>query len=65
MNQEDEEVRDGIFQAGDIRFWFTGTQTITRGDRVYYDSKWYQVSNILPTTIGGTTFLKEVRVSKI
>jgi len=65
MNQEDDEVESGIFQAGDIRFWFKGAQTITRGDRVYYDSNWYQVNNILPISIAGTTMIKDVRVSKI
>jgi len=65
MSQEDKEVESGIFQEGDIRFWFKGAQTINRGDRVYLDSKWYQVSNILPIQIAGTTLVKDVRVSKI
>lgn len=65
MGQEDIEVQSGIFQEGDIRFWFKGTQTIDRGDRVYYSSNWYQVSNIVPISISGTTMMKDVRVSKI
>ena len=65
MSQEDDEVRSGIFQEGDIRFWFKGAQTIDRGDRVYYASNWYQVNNIIPISISGTTMLKDVRISKI
>jgi len=65
MSQEANEVESGIFKEGDIRFWFLGSQSISRGDRIQYDSKWYQVSNLLPTPISGTTLVKEVRVSKI
>ena len=65
MSQEDEEVKSGLFQEGDIRFWFKGAQTIDREDRIYYNSLWYQVNNILPITIAGNTLIKDVRVSKI
>ena len=65
MSQEDEEVKSGVFQVGDIRFWFKGAQTIDTGDRIYYDSKWYQINNILPLKVGGTTLIKDIRVSKI
>jgi len=65
MSQEDNEVESGMFQEGDIRFWFKGAQTINRGDRIYYDSNWYQVHNIIPISISGTTMIKDVRVSKI
>jgi head-tail adaptor len=65
MSQEDEEVKEGIFKVGDIRFWFKGNQTINRGDRIQYDSKWYEVDNILPLIVAGTTLAKDVRVSKI
>ena len=65
MSQEDEEVKSGVFQAGDIRFWFKGAQTIDTGDRIYHNSKWYQVNNILLIEVSGTTLIKDVRVSKI
>ena len=65
MSQEDEEVKEGIFKVGDIRFWFKGDQTISRGDRIQYSSEWYKVDNILPLIIAGTTLAKDVRVSKI
>jgi len=65
MSQDDEEVKEGIFKVGDIRFWFKGSQTINRGDRIQYDSKWYEVENVLPLVVAGTTIAKDVRVSKI
>ena len=64
MTQEDNEVKEGIFKAGDIRFWFKGDQTINVGDRILYDSKWYQVTDLIPLKIGGTTYVKDVRVKK-
>ena len=65
MNQDDQEVKEGIFQAGDIRFWFKGDQTINRGDKIQYDSKWYEVNEILPMILAGTTLVKDVRVEKV
>jgi len=65
MGQEDNEVKEGIFQSGDIRFWFKGDQTISRGDRLQYASEWYEVKNILPVVLGGTTLVNDIRVEKI
>jgi len=65
MSQDDQEVKEGIFQAGDIRFWFKGSQTINRGDRIQYASNWYEVNEVLPLVISGTTLLKDVRVEKV
>lgn len=64
MTQDDDEVKEGIFKAGDIRFWFKGTQTIFRGDRIKYDDKWYEVESLIPIVLAGTTLIKDVRVSK-
>lgn len=63
MTQDDAEVKEGIFQAGDIRFWFKGTQSINRGDRIKYDGKWYEVEELIPIVLSGT-LIKDVRVSK-
>jgi len=65
MTQDDEEVKEGIFKAGDIRFWFKGNQTINRGDRIQYNSAWYEVNNIIPIVLAGTTLVKDVRVEKV
>ena len=65
MTQDDDEVKEGIFKAGDIRFWFKGNQTISRGDRIQYNSNWYEVENILPIVLGGTTLINDVRVLKV
>ena len=65
MTQDDQEVKEGIFKAGDIRFWFKGDQTISRGDRIQYASNWYQVNNIIPIILGGVTLVNDVRVEKV
>ena len=65
MTQDDQEVKEGVFKTGDIRFWFKGDQTINRGDRIKYDSKWYKVTDLIPIVLAGTTLVKDVRVSKI
>ena len=65
MSQEDDEVKEGYFKVGDIRFWFKGDQTISRGDRLQYASEWYEVKNILPVVLGGTTLVNDIRVEKI
>ncbi len=64
MTQDDDEVKEGVFKAGDIRFWFKGTQSINRGDRIRYDNKWYEVEELIPIVLAGTTLIKDVRVSK-
>ena len=65
MTQEDQEVKEGIFKVGDIRFWFKGDQTINLGDRINYGSKWYQVRALIPLVLAGTTMAKDVRVSQV
>jgi len=65
MSQDDIEVKEGIFQSGDIRFFFKGDQTIDRGDRVQYSSAWYEVNDVVPMVLVGTTLMKEVRVKKV
>lgn len=65
MTQEDQEVKEGIFHTGDIRFFFKGNQTINVGDRINYGSKWYQVSDIIPLIHVGVTIAKDVRVEQV
>lgn len=65
MSQTDLEVKEGIFKAGDLRFWFKGTQTINVGDRIKYSDNWYQVEDLIPSVFGGNTLLKEVRVTRL
>lgn len=65
MSESDQEVKEGILKTGDIRFWFKASQTINRGDRIQWDSKWYEVDNIIAHRLSGTTYIKEVRVQKV
>lgn len=65
MTQEDQEVKEGIFKAGDLRFWFKGDQTISVGDRIQYNSIWYAIDDLIPSFHVGTTIVKEARTSKV
>lgn len=65
LTENDQEVKEGIFKAGDIRFFFASTQTISRGDRIQYNSQWYEVNDIVYHAVADTTLVKEVRVEKV
>jgi len=66
LNQEDELVKEGIFQSGDKIFWFKSSRTdISRGNRIYHNSLWYEVTEILEHDAGDTTFILEARTKKV
>ena len=66
LRQEDELVKEGDFQAGDIIFWFKGDETnIVRGNRIQYLSNWYEITGLDQHAVGGTTFILEVKTKKI
>lgn len=65
MSETDKEVKEGIFKSGDIRFWFASSQSIKRGDRIQYNSNWYEVNNVVSHSVASTTLIKEVRVEKV
>jgi len=66
LRQEDDLVKEGIFQAGDKIFWFKGDETnIDRGNRIQHNSKWYEIIETIEHEIAGTTFVIEARTKKI
>ena len=66
MREEDELVKEGIFQSGDKIFWFKGNESgIVRGNRIYHDSKWYEIVEVINHDVAGTTFIIEARAKKI
>ncbi|RLD42760.1 MAG: hypothetical protein DRI86_11090 [Bacteroidetes bacterium] len=66
LSQEDELVKEGIFQSGDKIFWFKGNESgIVRGNRIYHDSKWYEIVEVINHDVAGTTFIIEARAKKI
>ena len=48
INQDDEMVKEGIFQSGDKIFYFKGDETgISRGNRITHDSKAYEIFELI------------------
>ena len=66
LTQEDEMVREGTFQAGDILFWFkSDASNISRGNRIQFQSLWYEINEVVPHYAGDTIFALEARTKKI
>ncbi len=66
LSQEDELVKDGIFQSGDKKFFFKPDQSnLDRGNRIVHNSLEYEISNVVPKEHSGTTFVIEVVAKKI
>ncbi len=67
MNPQEELVREGRFQPGDLRVFFKPGQTVLIGDKLYrnVDSKWYQIVEVNHYSPMGTTYATEARAEKI
>jgi head-tail adaptor len=66
LTQEDQLVKEGIFLPGDIIFWFKGNRTdIIRGYRIQYNSKWYEIVDVLEHDVADTTYVIEARTKKV
>ena len=65
LNQEDMVVREGNFQSGDKRFYFKPTQTgLNRGNRIYHNSRWYEIDSTEEFTFGDIQYAVEVLARK-
>ncbi len=66
LTQEDELVKEAIFQSGDKIFWFKGDETnIARGNRIQHNSLWVEITEIIEHDAAGTTFIREARTKKV
>ncbi len=66
LSQEDELVKEGIFKSGDLVFWFIASRTdIARGNRIYYNSLWYEIEEIIEHTVANSDYLLEARTKKV
>lgn len=62
----DQEVKPGIFQDSDKRFFFKANQTgLTLDNQIQHNSLWYQIKSILQLSLGDTVYAIEVIGSKI
>ena len=66
LSQEDELVKEGVFQSGDLVFWFISNRTdIERGNRIQFNSKWYEIVETIEHIVGDNNYLLEARTKKV
>ena len=66
LNQNESLVKEGFFQQGDKRFFFKSNQeNLDRGNRIYHDSKWYEIVEVIPYSLSGIKYSIEVLAKKI
>lgn len=67
LNEEDESVKQGESRAGDLVFWFDSDHEskCVQGNKITYDSKTFQMSDVRKFDVSGTTYLIEVRTQQV
>ena len=66
LSQEDQLVKDGIFQSGDKLFWFKGNETnIIRGNRITHATLIYEIVSVEPHYAAGTIYIMEAKTKKV
>jgi hypothetical protein len=63
----DEEVKEGIFQHGEVTFTFKNDMLpyLQPGARILFDNQWYEIRSFDKQSAGQITYMVEVRVQKI
>lgn len=65
-SSNDDEVREGVYSAGEIVFTFKNDRTdIIPGNRIVYDSKVFEINEVRKSTASNTTYLLQATVKKI
>ena len=65
LTTADDLVKEGVFRAGDIIFWFKGSQTgLTPGNRILYNSVYYEINDTIIHQEADVTYVIEVRTKK-
>lgn len=66
MTQTDDLVKEGILRAGEIVFFFDSDESnVSRGNRIQYNSVWYEITETIQHRIGGSTYVQMARVRKV
>ena len=62
----DDEVKEGIFQNGQIQFVFKNSDEakIKVGNRIFYKNEWYRIKEVRPQVLAETTYLIDAIVEK-
>lgn len=65
LTTADDLVKEGIFRAGDIIFFFKGSQTgLTPGNRLTLNSINYEINDVIEMRAADTVYAYEVRTKK-
>ena len=65
LTHSDDAVKMGQFQSGDKRFFLQNSESISLGDQVYHDGKWYQIDSLENFSMGNTNYSYEIICKKI
>lgn len=66
LTTSDDLVKEGIFRAGDMIFWFKGAQaSLTPGNKIYHNSIYYEINDVIEHEIGDTIYVIECRTKKV
>lgn len=67
MDLSDDLGRSGIFQAGDFTFWFKDSRSgiIANGNRIQFNSVWYEIIETIAHEVGDTVYLVEAKTKKV
>jgi len=62
----DDEVKEGIYKNGQIMFVFKPTDSvkIKTGNKIFYQSEWYKITDVEPQIFSGTIYLINAVVKK-
>lgn len=63
----DDLVKEGIFQAGDLVFWFdtNNASYISTGNKIQHNSIWYEINDVIEHRIADAVYVIEARTKKI
>ena len=66
LNEEDEIVKQGNARAGDMVFWFDASKEslCVQGNRITFDSKTYEMTDVRKFDLKGTTYLIETKTKQ-
>ena len=55
----DDEVKEGIFKNGQIMFVFKNSDVakIKTGNKIFYNSQWFKITEVQPQVLAETTYL--------
>ena len=67
MDLSDDLGKSGTFQPGDFTFWFKDSRSgiIANGNRIQFNSVWYEIVETIAHEVGDTVYLVEAKTKKV